>query len=78
MKDICIVCVRKIVGLQGMIYILCIYAFPMNISKYIWHKISHHLQGAFFNNDDDGENKDDNIKTRRRKKINSMKCACIG
>ena len=48
MKDICIVCVRKIVGLQGMIYILCIYAFPMNISKYIWHKISHRLQGAFF------------------------------
>ena len=41
------VCVRNFVRLEGMIYILCIYAFPMNICKYIWHKISHHLQGAF-------------------------------
>ena len=41
------VCVRNFVRLEGMIYILCIYAFPMNISKYMWHKISHHLQGAF-------------------------------
>ena len=76
MKDICIVCVRKIVGLQGMIYILCIYAFPMNISKYIWHKISHRLQGAFFTTIKMEKTKKDD-KTRR-KKMNSIKCACIG